>query len=99
MCLRRLRAVPAGQRVEIGIADRADRRAHQWHVAAAIPIVPECAAQIVQLLAGQIRHAGHAGVTGLAMASRAQAQPAWLGRGRALGNGWNGGGQAQHRGQ
>ncbi|GAB2536211.1 hypothetical protein GCM10027065_04950 [Rhodanobacter koreensis] len=56
-------------------------------------------AQIVQLLAGQVRRTGHDGMTGLAMAGRAQAQPAGSRRcnGLAPRKGWHGGGQAQRR--
>jgi len=85
----RLRAVPTRQDVKLGIADRADRGAHQWYVAATVTVLLERVPQIVQLLPGQIRRARHAGVTGHPMTGRAQSQPAGLRwrRGLALGLG------------
>ena len=85
----RLRAIPTRQDVELGITDRADRGTHQRHVAATISVLFERVAQIIQLLSGQIRRAGHAGMTGHPMTGRAQAQTTGLRwpHGRALGMG------------
>ena len=87
--------------IEFGLADRADGGAHDRHVAAAVAILPQRIAQVIQPLTGQIRHAGHAGMAIGTMAGRAQAQPGRARRhvGLAASLSGNGGGQGKGRDQ
>ena len=74
-----MRAEPARQFIEVGIAHGADGRAHLRHVAATVAVLLERVAQVIQFLPGQIGHARNLCHAGFTMAGRAQAQPHGLG--------------------
>jgi len=93
-----LRAVPTHQLIQLGIAERADRRAHQRYVARAIAVVIQRLAQVIQALARQIGRAGHLRHAGFTVAGRAQTKPHRLGR-QIGGERWQGTGQTKCRDQ
>ncbi len=101
LLLRRLRTVPAGQRIQLGSAERANRGAHHRRRTPTVTVLLERLAEVIKILAGQVRHPRHTGVTGRAVTGRTQAKPVrpygW--RVLAPGNTGAGGDQTQDRGQ